>query len=127
MLRAAEVESFSAFEFLDHARARARAIALIAAGAGVVALAVSLLIPKQYTATASVLIDPPSTVIASPVYFESLRAYESLAASDSLFARAVEKFHLRDDGSPAGIQARKFKLTHCPSRPRLSRRRCSRL
>jgi len=101
MLRAAEVESFSAFEFLDHARARARTIALIAAGAGVVALAVSLLIPKQYTATASVLIDPPSTVIASPVYFESLRAYESLAASDSLFARAVEKFHLRDDGSPA--------------------------
>ena len=66
------------------------------------ALIVSLLIPKEYTARASLLIDPPAgsdprmSVTASPVYFESLRAYESLASSDSLFLRAAEKFHLRD-------------------------------
>jgi uncharacterized protein involved in exopolysaccharide biosynthesis len=67
-----------------------------------VALTASFLIPKEYTARASLLIDPPAgsdarmSVTASPVYFESLRAYETLASGDSLFLRAAEKFHLRD-------------------------------
>lgn len=102
MFDTVEVESFSAIEFLDHLKARARLIAAVCVAAGVVALIVSLLIPKEYTARASLLIDPPAgtdarmSVTASPVYFESLRAYETLAAADSLFLRAAEKFHLRD-------------------------------
>lgn len=69
------------------------------------ALIVSLLLPKQYTAVASVLIDPPAggdpraAVAINPSYIESLRAYELLASSDSLFLRAVEEFHLRETGS----------------------------
>jgi capsular polysaccharide biosynthesis protein len=96
------VESFTAREFIGHARARARFILLVCASAGVLALIASLLIPKEYTARASLVIDPPAgsdprmSVTASPVYFESLRAYETLASGDSLFLRAAEKFHLRD-------------------------------
>jgi succinoglycan biosynthesis transport protein ExoP len=96
------VESFTAREFIAHVRGRARFILLVSAAAGMLALIASLLIPKEYTAKASLLIDPPAgsdprmSVTASPVYFESLRAYETLAAGDSLFLRAVEKFHLRD-------------------------------
>jgi uncharacterized protein involved in exopolysaccharide biosynthesis len=97
-----EVESFSAIEFLEHVKARTRFIVAICAVAGILALIVSLLIPKEYTARASLVIDPPAgsdarmSMTASPVYFESLRAYETLASSDSLFLRAAEKFHLRD-------------------------------
>jgi uncharacterized protein involved in exopolysaccharide biosynthesis len=106
MLRTSErdyqVESFTAREFIGHVRARARFILLVSGLAGLLALIASLLIPKEYTARASLVIDPPAgsdprmSVTASPVYFESLRAYETLAAGDSLFLRAAEKFHLRE-------------------------------
>jgi capsule polysaccharide export protein KpsE/RkpR len=74
-------------------------VALVCAGAGALALIVSLLIPKEYTARAEVLIEPPANAAASPltpIYFESLRAYETMASGDSLFLRAMEKFHLHD-------------------------------
>ncbi len=96
------VESFTAYEFMWHLKMRARVIVAICAAAGVLALIASFLIPKEYTARASLVIDPPAgsdarmSVTASPVYFESLRAYETLASGDSLFLRAVEKFHLRE-------------------------------
>jgi uncharacterized protein involved in exopolysaccharide biosynthesis len=35
------------------------------------------------------------------VYLESLKTYERFAASDTLFARAAQQFHLGGDGSPA--------------------------
>lgn len=37
----------------------------------------------------------------STVYLESLKTYELLATNDQLFARAIERFHLRDDDSSA--------------------------
>lgn len=64
-------------------------------------LGISLLLPKQYTSTASIFIDPPGGVdpristAVSPVYLESLKAFESFAASDTLFLRALDQFHLR--------------------------------
>src|SRR5258708_11365300 len=64
--------------------------------------------PKRYTATASIVIEPPggadarSATVLSPVYLESLKTYEHFAASDSLFVGAAEHFHLV---SPAGSQA----------------------
>ena len=67
-------------------------------------LIVSLLLPKQYTATASIVIDPPAaddpraSVAVNPTYLESLKSYELLASSDTLFARALERFHLQ--GTP---------------------------
>src|SRR6267154_2015905 len=64
--------------------------------------AVSVLLPARYTATATVLIDlpggsdPRASTAVSPVYLESLKTYERLAASDTLFARALDDLHLRE-------------------------------
>jgi uncharacterized protein involved in exopolysaccharide biosynthesis len=98
-------ESFQAFEYLDHLKRRWKFVAMVCVCAGALALIVSLLLPKEYTATASIVIEPPAgndtrtSITVSPVYLESLRAYETFAASDTLFQRAVEKFHLRDSES----------------------------
>ncbi|MGC4054080.1 MAG: hypothetical protein QM757_33770 [Paludibaculum sp.] len=68
--------------------------------AATLALLGCALMTKQYSATASILIDPPpssdvrTAVVVSPVYLESLRTYEYFAGSDSLFQKAVERFHL---------------------------------
>ena len=65
-----------------------------------VSFAVSMLLPKRYTATANIVIEPPAgndvrtATAVSPVYLESLRTYERFADSDTLFAGAVEHFHL---------------------------------
>jgi tyrosine-protein kinase Etk/Wzc len=67
--------------------------------------AVGMLLPKRYTATSVLLIDAPagndprSATAVSPVYLESLKTYEQFAASDTLFVRAAERFHLADSGS----------------------------
>ncbi len=57
---------------------------------------------RQYTATARILIEPPAgtdvrsaTTAVSPIYLESLKTYESFAASDTLFAEAAAKLDLR--------------------------------
>ena len=58
--------------------------------------------PRQYTATARVVIDLPagndlrSPIAVSPIYLESLKTYESFASSDSLFRKAIDKFGLRE-------------------------------
>jgi uncharacterized protein involved in exopolysaccharide biosynthesis len=72
-------------------------VALLAGTALAAALAVSLLVTKKYTATVTLLIEPPPGTVVSPIYLESLRTYEHLAASDHLFAQAVERFRLRQD------------------------------
>lgn len=65
------------------------------------ALAVSLTLPKRYTATCRILIEPPagtdirSALAVSPIYLESLKTYEHFAGSDSLFLRALDRFQLR--------------------------------
>jgi capsule polysaccharide export protein KpsE/RkpR len=88
--------------------------------AGVAAGGVSMLLPKRYTSTASILIEPPAgtdprtfTAI-SPIYLESLKTYELLATSDTLFARAVGRFKLRtadDSQSIEALKARVLKAT----------------
>ena len=70
----------------------------------------SLLLPTKYTATASVLIEPPAgndprgATAVSPVYLESLKTYEHFASSDSLFRQALTQLHLRDDHSGVAIE-----------------------
>jgi uncharacterized protein involved in exopolysaccharide biosynthesis len=94
-------ESFHTYEYLDHLKRRWRFVLTVCAAAGALALIASWLLPKEYTAMASIVIDPPAgndprtAVTVSPVYLESLRAYEMFASSDTLFQRAVDKFHLR--------------------------------
>jgi len=94
--------SFDAFEFVQYLWRRWLVVAIACAAAFVVTLAVSLLLPKRYTATATIVIEPPgatdsrSAIVVSPMYLESLKTYERFATSDSLFERAVSKFHLED-------------------------------
>jgi uncharacterized protein involved in exopolysaccharide biosynthesis len=71
-------------------------IAIVAAGTG------SFLIPKKYSATATLLIEPPAgqdprgATAISPVYVESLKTYERFALSNTLFERAMHQLGLRN-------------------------------
>jgi len=82
----------------------------------VLSLAVSLLLPKRYTATASIVIEPPAgndvrtATAVSPVYLESLRTYERFADSDTLFAGAVERFHFASKGSIESLKQQVLKV-----------------
>jgi uncharacterized protein involved in exopolysaccharide biosynthesis len=77
---------------------------------------VSATLPRQYTATARIVIDFPagsdlrSPVAISPIYLESLRTYESFASSDSLFRKAIDKFGLRGQGTPAPVESLKKRV-----------------
>lgn len=103
----------SAFEYIDYVRLRWRLIAAACVSAIVLSLLVSLLLPKRYTATASIVIEPPAgndvrtATAVSPVYLESLRTYERFAASDTLFAGAVARFHLRSGENAQSIESLK--------------------
>jgi capsular polysaccharide biosynthesis protein len=100
-------DSFDVFEYIDFLRARWKFLGLAAGFAIVAALATGLLLPNRYTATATILIDPPAAgdpriaTAVSPVYLESLKTYELLATNDQLFVRAAGQFHLHaQDASP---------------------------
>jgi len=98
-------DSFELLEYLDFLGAHRRFCVVACAVALGAALAACFLLPKRYTATATVLIDPPAgedprmATAVSNVYLESLKTYELLATNDQLFVRAAERFHLRDNPS----------------------------
>jgi uncharacterized protein involved in exopolysaccharide biosynthesis len=112
-------QSFDAFEYIDYLRRRWRVIAIACAAAALLAGSVSLLLPKQYTATASIIIEPPGgsdarlTTAVSAMYLESLKTYELFGNSETLFARAAEKFHLRSNQSQSleSLQHRVLKVS----------------
>ena len=93
-------ESFDIFEYADFLRSRWKFLALACGVAIVAALATGFLLPKRYTATATILIDPPAAgdpriaTAVSTVYLESLKTYELLATNDQLFLRAARNFRL---------------------------------
>ncbi len=107
--------SFDAFEYLKHLRARWLVLITACGLASAFALAISLLLPKQYTATASVIIEPPGgsdarlTTAVSAMYLESLKTYELFANGNTLFAKAADLFHLRRDSSQS-IESLKRKV-----------------
>jgi len=107
-------DSFDVFEYIDFLRARWRFPAIACVFAILAAVGTGLLLPRRYTSTATILIDPPAggdpriATAVSMVYLESLKTYEFLATNDQLFLRAATKFHLRDsDGSPIESLKRK--------------------
>jgi uncharacterized protein involved in exopolysaccharide biosynthesis len=110
------VESFSAYDFLDHIQRHWKFIFAVCAAAAILATVVSLILPAEYTATASLVIDPPagndprSSITISPVYLESLRAYEWFASSDTLFEHAVAKFRLREEYPSRSMEAMKRRI-----------------
>lgn len=100
-------KSFDAFRYIEYLRARWRFTAIVCGVSVAIALVVTFLTPKRYTATASIVIeappwgDPRMTTAVSPIYLESLKGYEQFAFSDSLFVRAAERFHLLHGETPS--------------------------
>jgi uncharacterized protein involved in exopolysaccharide biosynthesis len=95
-------EPINGFCYISYIASRWRWIALSCAIAVTVAFAVSLSLPREYTATARIVIEPPAgtdiraaTTAVSPIYFESLKTYESFAAGDTLFQKAIAQSDLR--------------------------------
>ncbi len=86
------------------------AVAVSAAGIG------SLFMPKTYTSTASLLIEPPAgndprgATAISPVYVESLKTYERFALSDTLFSEALNQLGLREARAGSSMEALKKKV-----------------
>ena len=109
-------QPFDAFEYIDYLRRRWRVVAAACGFALLVSLGISLLLPNRYTATASIVIEPPGgndvrlSTAVSPVYLESLKTYERFATSDTLFARAAERFHLLSAGGGQSIESLKRRV-----------------
>jgi uncharacterized protein involved in exopolysaccharide biosynthesis len=109
-------EPFEPYRYIGKIWPRWRLIAASVAAAGLLSLGMSLLMTRQYTATARIVIDPPagtdlrSAMAVSPIYLESLRTYEQFASSDSLFLKAVEHFGLRGSGKVESLKKRVLKV-----------------
>jgi uncharacterized protein involved in exopolysaccharide biosynthesis len=95
------MEEFDGIQFARYVRRRGLVVATCCATAVALAGGVSVLLPARYTATASILIEPPAgndprgATAVSPVYLESLKTYERFASSDSVFATALHKAGLQ--------------------------------
>lgn len=109
-------EPFEPYRYIGKIRPRWRLIAASVVAAGLLSLGMSLLMTRQYTATARIVIDPPagtdlrSAMAVSPIYLESLRTYEQFASSDSLFLKAVDHFGLRGSGKLESLKKRVLKV-----------------
>lgn len=113
-----EDERVDVLRFLEFARERWIVVALACIVAAGIALTVSLFLPKKYTATASLLIEPPAgndprgATAISPIYLESLKTYERFASSNTLFARALDRLRLRPKYSGSSIESIKNQVLH---------------
>lgn len=94
-------DTTDAFRYAGYIRLRWRSLAASCTIAVALALVATLLMPRQFTATARIVIDPPAgadiraAMAVSPIYLESLRTYERFATAGGLFQSAVERFGLR--------------------------------
>jgi capsular polysaccharide biosynthesis protein len=99
----------------DYLFTRWRFLAIACGTALVLSIVISMVMTRQYTATVSIVIDPPAgsdpraATAISPIYLESLRTYEYYAEGDSLFSAAVERFHLRVKGNES-VESLKQKI-----------------
>ncbi len=112
-------EPFDAIRYIGYLKVRWRWIAVSAGVAATLAVAVSLMMARQYTATARIVVEPPagadlrSAMAVSPIYFESLRTFEHFATSDSLFQNAVDQLGIRalaGDGALETLKRRILKV-----------------
>ncbi len=94
-------ESFHVHRFAEELRSRWKLMAIACATAAALATIATLVLPKQYTAVARLVIDPPAgsearaSMVVSPQYLESLKTYEHFVSADSLFRKALDRFGLR--------------------------------
>lgn len=102
-------QTFDILQFIRYLRRRWSVIVVACSVALAISLCIGQFTTKRYSATASIMIEPPGgsdarvATAVSAVYLESLRSYERFASSDTLFARAVERFDLQN-GSRRSIE-----------------------
>lgn len=107
---------FDALDFALYLRTRWRVVAICCASALVFAGMAGLALPKRYTATATLIIEPPAgmdpraALAVSPVYLESLKTYETYATSDTLFSRALDELGLRRKYPNTSIESLKRQI-----------------
>jgi capsular polysaccharide biosynthesis protein len=93
--------SFDAVDFALYLRLRWRVAAIACVTAVLIAGTAAALLPRRYTAKATLIIQPPASadpraaLAVSPVYLESLKTYVNFATSDTLFSRALNEVGLR--------------------------------
>jgi uncharacterized protein involved in exopolysaccharide biosynthesis len=85
--------------YLRHLTAHWRTLLAVPAAAALIAAGVSLILPKKYDATATLLIQPGASDPRFPpalnqVYLEYLRSYEHLVQGDELLSRVLKEFRL---------------------------------
>ena len=109
-------DTLDGYRYIGYVATRWRWVAISCASAVLLAFLLTALETPQYTATARILIDPPSGTDArtatavSPIYLESLRTYESFAAGDSLFLNAIDRFGLRKQFGASPIESIKKRV-----------------
>ncbi len=110
-------ERFDFLEFADFARGQWRTFAICCGIAVGLAATISFALPRRYTASASILIEPPAgndpraATAVSPVYLDSLRTYERLASSDTLFVRALDHLKLRTSAPVSSLKRSILKVS----------------
>jgi len=111
--------SVDIFGYISYMRLRWKLVAASCIVALALSAAISLTMQREYTATARIVIElpagaePRSVLEVSAIYLESLKTYEQLAANDSLFQRAAEKFQLRamlGQGAIEGLKRRVLRV-----------------
>jgi uncharacterized protein involved in exopolysaccharide biosynthesis len=101
------------FLYISYIARRWKFVLLSVVVAVALATCVTLTLPREYTATARLVVespagmDPRSAMSVSPIYFESLKTYEQFASGDSLFLKALDRFHLRADLGARPIESLK--------------------
>lgn len=109
-------ESPNIFVYISYIRASWRFATVSFAVALGLATLFSLVTQREYTAMARIIIEPPAgadprgATAVSPVYLESLKTYEQLAASDSLFQRAAGRFQLASLTGARAIESLKKRV-----------------
>jgi capsular polysaccharide biosynthesis protein len=105
--------SFNPIDFVDYVRQKWFVFAASSALAIALAFSISLLLPRRYTAVASILIQPPAgndpraALNVTPGYLESLKHYERIASSDTLFIGALEHLHVREATANTPVESLK--------------------
>ena len=93
---------------------RWRFLAVTVGIAAVLAFTISEFMPRRYTATVTVIIDPPAAAdpraatVLNPAYLDSLTTFEHYFDSDALFQQAAPRFHL--DPASMGVTALRKKV-----------------
>jgi uncharacterized protein involved in exopolysaccharide biosynthesis len=109
-------DTFDPVDFALYLRQRWRVAAICCGTALILAGAAGAMLPKRYTATSTLIIQPPAgsdpraSLAVSPVYLESLKTYENFASSDTLFARAIGETGIRQEYPNVGAEALKRRV-----------------